>query len=274
MDRAIRASLQMEARAMTGVAALEVKGLSRAFGGLKAIDNVTFTVPDGSLTAVIGPNGAGKTTVFNLVTNLFRPDEGEILFYGTSLIGRSPEAIASLGLIRTFQTARVFPGMTVRENALAGAHLKVHSGLFQQMLWLPSSRREERTLAAEADALLDLVGLSAFRDAAGTDLPMGGQKQLEVVRALMAHPRLLLLDEPAAGLNDKETEDLAELLSAVRGAGITVIVVEHNMSLVMSISDQVVVLDAGAIAASGTPAEIQKDRRVIAAYVGHGTVTF
>jgi branched-chain amino acid transport system ATP-binding protein len=258
---------------MTGIAALEIKGLTKSFGGLKAIDNVTFTVPDGSLTAVIGPNGAGKTTVFNLVTNLFKVDSGSIDFYGTSLLGRTPDKIAALGLIRTFQTARVFPGMTVRENALAGAHLKVRSGFFRQMLWLGSARREEKNLVGEAEALLDLVGLASFRNAAATDLPMGGQKLLEVVRALMAHPRLLLLDEPAAGLNDTETEDLAELLSAVRGAGITVVVVEHNMSLVMSISDQVVVLDAGAVAASGTPAAIQKDARVIAAYVGHGTET-
>jgi branched-chain amino acid transport system ATP-binding protein len=257
---------------VNGVSALDVRGLVKAFGGVKAIDNVAFTVPDGSLTAVIGPNGAGKTTVFNLVTNLFRPDSGEIAFYGESLLGLLPEKIASMGLIRTFQTARVFPGMTVLENALAGAHLKVRSGMGQQMLWLGSARREERALRAEADALLDLVGLTEFRDAAGTDLPMGGQKQLEVVRALMARPRLLLLDEPAAGLNDKETEDLAELLSAVRGAGVTVIVVEHNMSLVMSISDQIVVMDAGKIAACGAPADIQKDPRVIAAYVGQGTV--
>lgn len=257
---------------MNSVPILSVEHLTMRFGGLTAVDNVSFVAGRGEITALIGPNGAGKTTVFNLVTNLFRPDAGEISFYGTSLIGRTPDEIASLGLIRTFQTARVFPGMTVLENALAGAHLKVRSGLFRQMLWLGSARREERALRAEAEALLDLVGLSSFRDAAGTDLPMGGQKLLEVVRALMAHPRLLLLDEPAAGLNDKETEDLAELLSAVRGAGITVIVVEHNMSLVMSISDQVVVLDAGAIAASGTPAEIQKDERVIAAYVGQGTV--
>ena len=252
---------------------LEVNGLVKRFGGFTAVSNVSFKVAQGEILGLIGPNGAGKTTVFNLVTNLFHPDAGAIDFYGQSLIGRTPDAISVLGLIRTFQTARVFPGMTVLENALAGAHLKVRSGFFQQMLWLPSARREERALVAEAEALLDLVGLASFRDAAGTDLPMGGQKLLEVVRALMVRPRLLLLDEPAAGLNDKETEDLAELLSAVRGAGITVVVVEHNMSLVMSISDQVIVLDAGKVVASGSPSDIQKDARVIAAYVGQGAAT-
>lgn len=257
---------------MTATPALEVSHLAKSFGGLRAIDDVTFTVSDGSLTAVIGPNGAGKTTVFNLVTNLFHPDSGNVRFYGQSLIGLTPDRIAGLGLIRTFQTARVFPGMTVLDNALAGAHLRVRSGLWGQMLWLPSARSEERALAAQAEALLDLVGLAPFRDAPATDLPMGGQKLLEVVRALMSRPRLLLLDEPAAGLNDAETQDLAELLFAVKGAGITIVVVEHNMSLVMSVADQVVVLDAGAVAACGTPAEIQKDERVIAAYVGHGTV--
>jgi branched-chain amino acid transport system ATP-binding protein len=248
--------------------ALEVADLSKNFGGLKAIDNVAFTVPHGSLTAVIGPNGAGKTTLFNLVTSLYRPDAGSVRFYGTSLLDRSPVEIAQLGLIRTFQTARIFPGLTALENALAGAHLHVRNQPFKQMLWLGSARREERELAAKAEALLDLVGLGPFRDTAATDLPMGGQKLLEVVRALMARPRLLLLDEPAAGLNDSETADLADLLRAIRDSGVTVMVVEHNMSLVMGVADQVIVLDAGCVVASGTPREIQQDARVIAAYVG------
>jgi branched-chain amino acid transport system ATP-binding protein len=173
-----------------------------------------------------------------------------------------------MGLIRTFQSARIFPGMTARDNLMAGAHRHVRTHPWQQMLWLGSARREERQIEARADALLDLVGLAQFRDAAATDLPMGAQKLLEVVRALMAEPRLLLLDEPAAGLNDAETADLAALLRAVRDSGITVIVVEHNMSLVMGVADQVVVLDAGKLVASGSPREIQQDKRVIAAYVG------
>jgi branched-chain amino acid transport system ATP-binding protein len=249
-------------------AALEVIGVVKSFGGVRACDNVSFTVPHGSLTAVIGPNGAGKTTVFNLVTNLYEKDAGEVRFYGTSLAGLLPAEIAKLGLIRTFQAARIYPGMTSLENALAGAHLHVRVAAWRQMLWLNSARAEERRLTERADALLDLVGLAPFRDIAATELPMGGQKLLEVVRALMAEPRLLLLDEPAAGLNDAETADLAALLRAVRDSGVTVMVVEHNMSLVMGVADQVIVLDVGSIVASGTPQEIQRNARVIAAYVG------
>jgi branched-chain amino acid transport system ATP-binding protein len=253
---------------MSDGAALAISGLSRSFGGVTAISNVSFSVSDGSLTAVIGPNGAGKTTLFNLVTNLYAADHGEIHFYGRSIRGCSPTAIAAMGLIRTFQSARIFPGMTARENALAGAHLHLRTPAWKQMLWLPSALREERMLTGRADALFDLVGLTPFRDAAATDLPMGAQKLLEVVRALMARPRLLLLDEPAAGLNDAETEELAELLCAVRDSGTTVVVVEHNMSLVMGVADHVIVLDAGSIVATGSPWEIQQDKRVIAAYIG------
>lgn len=248
--------------------ALEIVGLDKNFGGLHAVSNVSFTVPHGSLTAVIGPNGAGKTTVFNLVTGLYRPDAGDARFYGASLLNLAPVEVAALGLIRTFQAARIYPGMTALENVLAGAHLHLRSSAFGQMLWFGSARREERALTLRADALLDLVGLKAFRDVAATELPMGGQKLLEVVRALMSQPRLLLLDEPAAGLNDAETAELAELLRAVRDSGISVVVVEHNMSLVMGVADQVIVLDAGSVVATGSPREIQRDARVIAAYVG------
>jgi branched-chain amino acid transport system ATP-binding protein len=255
-------------RAMNEAAALAITGLSKSFGGVIAISDISLTVAAGSLTAVIGPNGAGKTTLFNLVTNLYSADRGDIQFYGRSIVGCAPAAIAALGLIRTFQSARIFPGMTARENVLAGAHLHLRAPAWQQMLWLPGALREERMLAARADALFELVGLTAFANMAATDLPMGAQKLLEVVRALMARPRLLLLDEPAAGLNDAETEELAELLRAVRDSGTTVIVVEHNMSLVMGVADHVVVLDAGSIVAAGSPQQIQQDARVIAAYVG------
>jgi branched-chain amino acid transport system ATP-binding protein len=248
--------------------ALEGAHLSKNFGGVKAVDDVSFSVAPGSLSALIGPNGAGKTTVFNMVTNLFPPSSGEVRFFGTDLEGLSPYRIAALGLVRTFQSARVFPGMTALENVLAGAHMHVRAGSVLQMLWTGRARSEERALVAKAEALLEAVGLAAFRDVAATELPMGSQKLLEVIRALMAQPRMLLLDEPAAGLNDSETAELASLLIAIRESGMTILVVEHNMSLVMGIADQVIVLDAGTIVARGSPGEIQRDPRVIEAYIG------
>ena len=251
--------------------ALEAIGLAKSFGGVRAANDVSFAVPEGSLTALIGPNGAGTTTLFNLVTRLVEPDAGEVRYHGRPLAGLAPAEIASLGLVRTFQAARIFPGMTALENVLAGAHLHVRARPWRQMLWLPAARREERELGRRAEALLDLAGLAAFRDAAATDLPMGAQKLLEVIRALMARPRVVLLDEPAAGLNDAETAELASLLRAVRDSGITVAVVEHNMSLVMGVADQVIVLDLGTVIASGTPGEIQRNPRVIEAYVGQAT---
>jgi branched-chain amino acid transport system ATP-binding protein len=248
--------------------ALEAIGLSKSFGGVRAIADLSFTVPDGGIAALIGPNGAGKTTLFNLVTNLFPADAGEVKFHGVSLRGRAPSAIAGLGLLRTFQTARIFPGMTVLENVLAGAHRQTRHGAAEQMLWLPPALREEAALRRQAGDLLDLVGLAAFRDQPATSLPMGAQKLVEVCRAFMARPRLLLLDEPAAGLNDAETAELAALLRAVCDSGVTIMVVEHNMSLVMDIADQVIVLDLGRLLAQGAPRAIQRNPRVIEAYLG------
>jgi branched-chain amino acid transport system ATP-binding protein len=248
--------------------ALEVSHVSKRFGGLLAVDDVTFEVGEGSLTALIGPNGAGKTTLFNAITNLFPPSSGMMRFFGRDLAGVGGAEIARLGLVRTFQTARVFPGMSALENVMAGAHMHVRASAAAQMFWLSAARAEERRLAERAEALLDLAGLAAVCDVAAIDLPMGMQKTLEIMRALMARPRLLLLDEPAAGLNDSETAELASLLLAIRDSAITIIVVEHNMSLVMGIADRVAVLDAGRLVAIGTPAEIRRDRRVIEAYVG------
>jgi branched-chain amino acid transport system ATP-binding protein len=248
--------------------ALECRVVSKTFDGVRAVDEVSIVVPVGSLCALIGPNGAGKTTLFNVATNLFRPSSGEVFFFGKSAAGLSPHQIAADGIIRTFQTARVFPGMTTLENVMAGAHLHIRAGALSQMLWTRKARQEESRLIAKAVALLDMVGLRDARERATADLPIGAQKLVEIVRALMAGPKLLLLDEPAAGLNDHETSELAALLRAICDAGTTILVVEHNMSLVMGVADQVFVLDAGRLIASGLPRAIQEDRNVIEAYLG------
>jgi len=247
---------------------LSVRGLAKSFGGLKAINDVSFDAALNQITAVIGPNGAGKTTVFNLITNIMSRDAGKVIFGGRDLAGLSAVKIAGLGLIRTFQSARVFPGMTAIENVMVGGHRLGRHSFSSQALWLGGARDEERALRRRAGEMLELVGLSAFAETHATELPMGAQKLLEVVRALMAQPKLLCLDEPAAGLNDTETQELANLLRAIRSLGIPVLVVEHNMSLVMNVADRIVVIDSGAIIATGTPAEIQTNSRVIEAYLG------
>ncbi len=248
--------------------ALVLCNVSRSFGGVRAVADVSFAVDAGTVCALVGPNGAGKTTLFNMVTNLSPPESGTVEMDGAALGGLSPGQIAARGLIRTFQSARVFPGMTVLDNVMAGRHRLLRHGGLAHALRLPAARREEAALRGRALDLLDMVGLRGVADAPATDLPMGAQKLLEVTRALMAQPRLLLLDEPAAGLNDTETADLAGLLRAIRAAGITVLLVEHNMNLVMGVADVVVVLAAGSVIAAGPPGVVRADRRVIDAYLG------
>ena len=262
-------ALNAQSEASAGASSvLSVRHLTKSFGGLKAIDDVTFDAAPNQVTAMIGPNGAGKTTVFNLVTNLLTKDAGQVLFLGRDLAGMSAVKIADMGLIRTFQSARVFPGMTAIENVMVGGHRLASRSGASEMLWLKASRNEERRVLGRAEQMLELVGLAPFKHTHATELPMGAQKLLEVIRALMAQPKLLCLDEPAAGLNDTETQELANLLRAIRTLGIPVLIVEHNMSLVMNVADHVVVMDSGAIIAAGAPSEIQRNSRVIEAYLG------
>ena len=248
----------------------ELSGVSKRFGKLVALDGLDLKVRRGELLAVLGPNGAGKTTVFNLITNIMSRDAGNVVFAGRDLGSLSAVKIAGLGLIRTFQSARVFPGMTAIENVMVGGHRLGRHSFPSQTLWLGGARDEERALRRRAEEMLELVGLSSFAETHATELPMGAQKLLEVVRALMAQPRLLCLDEPAAGLNDTETQELANLLRAIRSLGIPVLIVEHNMSLVMNVADRIVVIESGALIATGTPAEVQANSRVIEAYLGRG----
>jgi len=248
--------------------ALDVRNVTKSFGGVVAVDDVSFRIESGTLTALIGPNGAGKSTLFNLLTNLYHSDAGAVSLYGTPLHALSCDTIATLGLIRTFQTARIFAGMTVLENVLTGLHLGARTPLWAHALQSASARKEERAMRERAQAMLEAVGIAALGDRDAGALPLGLQKIVELVRALIARPRMLLLDEPAAGLNDTETASLAHLLLAIHRSGTTVFVVEHNMSLVMGIADRILVLDAGRLIADGSPNAIQSDAAVIEAYVG------
>jgi branched-chain amino acid transport system ATP-binding protein len=245
-----------------------VQGLSKSFGGVAAVRDASFAVPAGSLTALIGPNGAGKSTVFNLVTNLYRPDSGVVHLHGRPITHLAPERITSLGLFRTFQTARVFPQLTVLDNVLVGGYRLGRAGYLAQALRLPRSRREERELEARARRLLAVIGLAGRAGDRAAVLPLAAQKYLELARALMARPSVILFDEPGAGMNDAETAELGMILRGIRDTGHTVLVVEHNMSLVMGVCDHVVVMDAGRVIASGPPGTVRKDPVVIGAYFG------
>ncbi len=249
---------------------LEVRDLEKKFGGLKAISGLNFSVPERIIFSVIGPNGAGKTTLFNLLTNVYRPSEGSIRFQGREISGLAPYQIAELGITRTFQNLQIFLNMTALENVMVGCHLHSSSGLISAALRLPSVLREEKKVKEMAFQALTFCKLEAIAHMPANALPYGTLKKLEIARALAARPKLLLMDEPAAGLNDTETMELCQLISDICASGITIILVEHNMSLVMEISHHVLVLNYGELLAQGTPQEVQHNPDVIAAYLGNG----
>jgi branched-chain amino acid transport system ATP-binding protein len=247
---------------------LEIRELSRSFGGLKAVNDVSFTVRAGSVKSVIGPNGAGKTTLFNLISGMLPCDSGVVLQNGKEITGLQPHRIAELGISRTFQTTKLFSRMTVLENVMVGRHTRTKAGFLAGVLNLPWTWKEEREIRERSSGLLDSLGLADAAGELASNLPFGKQRLLEIARALATEPSLLLLDEPAAGLNIYETREMADLVLKIRRWGITVLLVEHDMSLVMDISDEIVVLNYGRKVAEGQPAQIQKDPEVIRIYLG------
>jgi branched-chain amino acid transport system ATP-binding protein len=249
-------------------ALLEVQGLHHWFGGLHVIDEVTFSCRAGIVKGIIGPNGAGKTTLFNLVAGTFRPHSGCIRFEDRVLTRMPPHRVAALGITRTFQATRLFPRMTVLENVMVGMHARCRHGFLAGMAGPLATGREEARVREACRGVLELLGLGPLAARNARDLPFGRQRVVEIARALAAQPRLLLLDEPACGLNPRETEEMAGLITGIRGRGTTVLVVEHDMSLVMGICDEVLVLSSGRRIAEGTPREIQADPEVISVYLG------
>ena len=247
---------------------LEAKGLSKVFGGLTALDKVDLAVEAGKITSIIGPNGAGKTTLFNLIAGVYAPSSGEIYFQGKPLGNAPPHRRAALGIARTFQNVLLFDNMTALENVMSGQHPRSRYGFLEAAIRLPKAHREEETISLKAMRYLNLVGLGMHAQQNALSLPLGQQKILAIARALATEPKLLLLDEPGAGLNALEKQGLGELIRRIRDMGISIILVEHDMDLVMGIAEWVIVLDSGQKIAEGTASQIQKDRRVITAYLG------
>lgn len=247
---------------------LQVEGMTKIFGGLVAVNELDFTVERGSVVGLIGPNGAGKTTVFNCITGNYVPESGNIVFCGQNIKGRKPHTIVELGIARTFQTIRLFGKLSVLENVMAGRHCRLHAGLFSSIFHLPSQRREERAAVQRCMQELEFVGLAdSWQEEAGA-LAYGNQRLLEIARALASDPKLLILDEPAGGMNDQETRALVDVIAAIRARGITVLLIEHDMRLVMRICEKLVVLEHGTLIASGTPEVVRKNPAVIEAYLG------
>jgi branched-chain amino acid transport system ATP-binding protein len=247
---------------------LVVKGLTKQFGGVKAVQDVSFSIAGGTVHSVIGPNGAGKTTLFNLITGIYAPTSGEIRFDDQAVAGAPPYELARMGMSRTFQNLQVCMNMSAIENVMVGAHLKLSQGLLQSVLHLPGLRRADRTCRERAAELMDFVGVGAYRNAHASQMPYGALKRLEIARALAAQPKMILLDEPAAGLNDTETHEVEALIRRIADSGVTVVLVEHDMKLVMNLSDHILVLDYGKKLAEGTAEQVRANPDVIAAYLG------
>ena len=247
---------------------LSINNLTKRFGGLVAVGEVSFDVPVDGVTAVIGPNGAGKTTLFSLISGFLPPTEGTIRFEDDNIVGLTPDKLAARGLVRTFQLVQLFPEMSVLDNVKVGQHLHTSSGLLAAVLRPRATRAEEAQVEAKARELLDLARLSHLADRPAKILSYGQQRLLELVRALAAQPRLILLDEPAAGLDANESKHLAAMIRQIAASGVTVLLIEHDMSLVMSVADRVIVLDFGRKIAAGTPAEVRAHPAVLEAYLG------